>query len=850
MGLWFGSEWEIAVSAITRNGRIASLPRLLDRIDAEVVRRLRHVDGIGNGWWLESAGRFYRDASEGGHAHNEYASPECDHPDELLRQDLAADRMMAKLAERVAVDQRYKEVRVSKANVSLASGESWGSHENYEARKPVLPKPMMGWLASRILMTGSGGLDVTYPGIRFTLSPRAHFIKGQVNAQTQSGRGLHNIGKAAALGKWHRVHVIAGDGNRAPLSTWLRFASTALVVRMLDSGRYPSVELVDPVGAMHDFALDPQLKVPAMIKNGSFSGILAIQRTFLERARKKTQLFPEWAPRVLSEWQRVVDAFESAGGWRNLVGELDWPTKLALFEKVLARNGWTWERVGEINQKIEEAVEPAQAGLLERSRRRQWLFDSAYDEALRLAVHEYGREEIGRFVQLKKQLAALDARYMELGKDSLFEHVAAPLEELDAIAAGLPDDPLELPLPRAGRAKVRAELVREMGWVTEAEKTRDRGIRAHWTSFIAKGKILEMPEVAGVEDRTWRDVPESGHARPPGRRPPGRRSSGTIPECLETVRIACNTAQSGMDSGDYVRAANVLERSISAASSVTVLSNQRVWFWKNVARLYCRQQRADDLRPVLEYLKAIESYRLEWLWESSNAATWLGLAGQSSVSDLADEVRREMAIFENPRPSGIACWKAHLALWLNRQCRPSEAFQLLETTISAGEYDRTSESVKARIVTQFGEAERMIGSHEEAGRRFTLADMICRHADLKASMLDTVLTGQARLLAAQGDRQAASRILIESVLPEQRRRRMPSEVRTIVLLTRLSSAGDSPAKRAKARNALARKARRYSGFASCPRLAKIVDHWDLWCDGEADPDPPEGAEMNDQFWGV
>ena len=332
MSLWFGYEWEIAVSATRANGSTVEMERLLGQFDDVLVRNMRHVDGVEMGWWLESGGRFYRDGSDGGHAHNEYSSPECDHPDELLRHSIAADRMMVGLAELVRAKEKHKSVRVSKANVSYASGHSWGSHENYETEKPVPEQPMLTWLASRILMTGAGGLDVTYPGIRFTLSPRAHFIEEAVSNQTQHRRSLHNIGKADSHGRRHRTHVIAGDGNRSPLSTWLRFATTALAVRLLDLGRSPHPGLTDPVDALHRFALDPGFSATVPTLDGSDAGILDIQGSFLTTAMAESRGFPKWASRVLREWRRVLEILASPDGWRALVGQLDWPTKLALFE--------------------------------------------------------------------------------------------------------------------------------------------------------------------------------------------------------------------------------------------------------------------------------------------------------------------------------------------------------------------------------------------------------------------------------------------------------------------------------------------------------------------------------------
>ncbi len=33
-------------------------------------------------------------------------------------------------------------------------------------------------------------------------------------------------------------------------------------------------------------------------------------------------------------------------------------------------------------------------------------------------------------------------------------------------------------------------------------------------------------------------------------------------------------------------------------------------------------------------------------------------------------------------------------------------------------------------------------------------------------------------------------------------------------------------------------------------MTRILDHWPEWLRGEPDPNPPEAAEVLDEFWGV
>jgi hypothetical protein len=840
MSLWFGYEWEIAVSGTHKDGSVVAMPRLLDSFDAALVKHMRHVDAESIGWWLESGGKFYRDASESGASHNEYASPECSHPDELLCHSIAADRMLLGLADLVKNDGKLGEVRVSKANVSHAAVESWGSHENYEANKPVPNTPMLAWLASRILITGSGGLDVTYPGIRFTLSPRAHFIQEAVSNSTQWGRSLHNVGKATPYGTKHRVHVIAGDGSRSPLSTWLRFATTALVVRMIDMGRMPTVALMDPVSAIHEFAMDPRLAVSVLAENGSPSGIMNIQRSFLDCALTSVDVFPDWAPRVLAEWQRVIDILSLEDGWKKLVGQLDWPTKLAWFEKILDRKGWTWERIGEVNRLIDQtsnginAMSPETVMLSVRNQ------SPIQHEVLRLAAKEHDPELIREFVGLKQQLATVDARYMELGKESLFETFAVPVTVLPNSSSELPENPLELPMPATGRAKVRAELIREHGWVSTKQNSNRPPVHASWTHFIANEKRLVMPDVAGVDNPIWQDL-----EKPVVSHRPRSVDSGQAGIVLSAIARAGVT----IDSGDYHDGYSALTAVSGALESDGISRGTRASYWTNMVRLCCRQQMEPELSGALRHLGDVVD-RLEYLWDSCNSRTWLGLAGHHSVPALADVVKREMETCGSVRKSGSACWKSHMAIWLNRHGRPTEAMKLLQTAMSSGEYGYTSHSVKARIQSQFSEALRMLGDFKNSRKHLKEAEELCRRGGLEANLLDCVLTGWVRFHAEKGKRDLALRILNRSLMPGQHRLGTPNRMRSILLSYRILSKYTKDSDTLHVRDSIADQISRISGFASCPLFEKILHDWSAWCDGSPDPIPPENAEVTDTFWGV
>jgi hypothetical protein len=845
MSLWFGYEWEIAASAVHADGSAVEMGEVLDGYERMLVEHMKHVDGESNGWWLESGGRFYRDASEGGLAHNEYASPECENPDELLRQTVAAERMLLHLGDLLGKKEGYAKVMLSKSNVSHASAESWGAHENYEASRPVPNEAMLAWLATRFILSGSGGLDVTYPGIRFSLSPRVHFFSAAVNNCTQWTRGLHNVGKASPYGRRHRVHVIAGDGNRAALSTWLKFGCTALVVRMLDAGCYPSVQLADAVAAAKRFALDPNFEADALTNDGKPLGILDIQHKFLDAVVASVDQFPGWAQRVIEEWSRALECLENRGGWRFLSGRLDWPAKLDLFGRVLDRAGWTWERIAEVNARIDSA-----AGNLQQMSPKAIARHIETDQPFPVAVLRYMKRELEpdlfeEFHALRQQLSVVDARYMELGNDSLHARISQPFSGGDTGIWNEPADPLELPSPMSGRAGVRAAIIRTHGWKGALPPPELARTFASWTGFLCDGKHLPMFDVEDVPDTEWKVIPPEP--------PPMRRVRDFVPadsQYVTDVRNAIRTAEAAVDSGEYESGIAALDSVREIVASGQVYPTMTTSYWKHVVRIQARRQRESELDEAAATLESVDSNRIEALWDSCNARCHIGLAGHQSVSELLELVILEMNAPTHLRRSGVACWKSHMALWHNRNCRFPETLGLLEPTLVNGDYEDTSWSVQARILTQLAEARRMLGDLSAAHLHLNEAEMICRRHFLTANLWDLVMTGRVRLLAAQGRREVALKLLSEEILPAQRRLGMPGWLRSQLLIARLAPERHNRIGWMRVKKSLAFDVSYFSGYARCPLMTHILGHWTEWWKGEPDPNPPEAAEVMDEFWGV
>jgi hypothetical protein len=112
------------------------------------------------------------------------------------------------------------------------------------------------------------------------------------------------------------------------------------------------------------------------------------------------------------------------------------------------------------------------------------------------------------------------------------------------------------------------------------------------------------------------------------------------------------------------------------------------------------------------------------------------------------------------------------------------------------------------------------------------------------------MTGRARLLVAQRRREQARQLLAHEVMPAQRRLGMPGWLRSYILIARIAPEIQNRRRWLTARNPLARDANHFSGYARCPLMSRILDHWEEWCRGEPDPAPPVDADTADFFWGV
>jgi proteasome accessory factor A len=348
-----GLETEYGLVCVRADGSRALEPEAAAR---ELFRPVVAM-GRSSNVFLRNAARLYLDVG----SHPEYATAECDDWWELVAQDRAGDRIFAELAaradERLAADGQDARIHLLKNNVDSA-GNAFGSHENFLVDRrgefTRLPRYLLPFLVTRQIVTGAGGVvrpaaDGTGPGgggtadgaaaaAQFVFSRRSDHMWEAVSSATTRTRPIINT-RDEPHGdptRFRRLHVIVGDSTMSEVSTHLRFATTDLVLRAIESGRaLPELSLHDDIAAIRTVARDLTGTAPLPLAGGGTTTALEIQQRWLDHV---TGFADETEQEVLHTWQRALDAVRT-GDRSWAATHLDWAIKERLFGQVAERRG-------------------------------------------------------------------------------------------------------------------------------------------------------------------------------------------------------------------------------------------------------------------------------------------------------------------------------------------------------------------------------------------------------------------------------------------------------------------------------------------------------------------------------
>jgi proteasome accessory factor A len=371
-------------------------------------QQLTHLPGDGAGIFLDSGARFYLDVAD----HPEWCTAECTDPTDVVCQVRAGERHLREILKQVpgAV--------LLRGNVSYARPSSTcGTHESYShtCSRRHLRQVLRAHLLTRVIYTGSGGLNPFHPGIVLSLSPRClHFDRD--GSGLRAALGLTGRDEPLAKHPYQRAHIVLGESVSLNLPLWLRLATTSLLVTLTEAGVLtpevvPSVD--SPAAALRVIALDTSLTKPVR-SAGSRSTALQIQRAYLDLVERHTDhsSMPDWAPLACARWRAVLDTLEA--GANSAVECCEWALKHQVMRQHLGQCDLDWDRVERFNTVVEqaasrlgvapEAMDDLENHLRAGDRLPNWITTQA-------RRHGFHHAEVQRILELREELCEIDMSF-------------------------------------------------------------------------------------------------------------------------------------------------------------------------------------------------------------------------------------------------------------------------------------------------------------------------------------------------------------------------------------------------------------------------------------------------------
>lgn len=323
-----------------------------------------HDEPPGNGGFLTNAGRIYLDMG-----HLEYASPECHSLTDIVATDRAGDAILQKAIQDLGL---AEEVSLIKNNMDHETDATFGSHENYlvSRRFPFTRRglaPLVTFLVTRQIFTGSGRVGAASPQdawiqmdrlivpraaishsmmasqLPFQISQRADHIVNDFFEWVQQNRAIVNTRDEplADPNQYRRIHLLLGDSNMAEYATGLKLGTTGLVLQLIEDGKAPNeFEISEPVEALQEISQDQERRWIVQLQSGKTISAIDIQEQFLNAAQAHYKGQDEETDWVLEQWESVLH--DVRDNYEQLVGRVDWASKLWLLESFRESEGLEW----------------------------------------------------------------------------------------------------------------------------------------------------------------------------------------------------------------------------------------------------------------------------------------------------------------------------------------------------------------------------------------------------------------------------------------------------------------------------------------------------------------------------
>jgi proteasome accessory factor A len=817
--MYLGHETEYGIAAQGCDPGTASLQLL------QAAHSLPHLRVGGNGGvFLANGCRFYVDCS-----HPEIATAEVDNPFEAVTCLLAGDELLRQLATQVAPGDG--QLRLFKTNVCQHAQTTYAAHESYSHRcsPTTLPKHLLPFLASRIILTGAGGLSL-HPGIEFVLSPRVAFLTQDVGASSTSERGIfHTKDEPLAGPGWHRLHVLCGDGLCSHQSNLLRIGPTALIVALLDRGfrlKQPFTFADTAVQALQVFNSDPGLKVKAGLKDGRQVSALDIQREYLRFAEEHSDgTVPEWAGQVRRIWRATLDLLEHGPG--GAATALDWAIKHKLYVQHARRRGYSMEEISRWNRGLREKQPQPPAGELNQIlEARARLLSQPSPRRIAPVLPKAAADRLGLdpnrlagFLKLRAELCELEIRFSELGAKGLFNQLDARgllAHRLPQVTEQSIQQAVHNP-PAMGRARLRGRLVRQLA--SQPER-----YLCDWQSIfdLQETRKIDLSN-PGTEQADWA---------------PCDRSEMPNADLAGFDRVY-SRADAAFRQGDYNLAAALLS---SADGLVAALPRgvQQTWYELLAFSEARRGQGLKARRACRLLADLLGRDRFTVCATIVSTLRFCGLVPHPKINVWLNRGTRMLTDPNQAQPlneDNVISFTYHFARTLTVQGQLEKARLLIEPFFSNSDFLAQYPRMASRARCDFADTLRRLGARDIAREHLQQALDLHQGGGFEGDLADHSLAGMIKI----GDETEAREALAKALTIQQRLKLPMGWARSLCLGARRFP---DIAKNERTVSTLQRLGAKTPSLKSCRVFGRIMEKWSDWVSGAPHP------EIDDFYWGL
>ena len=377
----FGIETEFG--CMVRDDSVGTAEEIVEQVKEHIFRKQRMgvidlhcrdaaFEPSGAGGFLINGARLYIDVVG---SHEEYATPECRSPFDLVRHEKAGQRIL-----QAALDEMGLSETVSFHNNSVDhfGGHTFGCHENYlidgERFGQDAVDLLIPFLVTRQIFAGVGrvgghrinrhsldrnvmklgefeedylwisnfyGVEID-DTVDYQLSQRADHIVKTVSSRVRFNRAIINPkwDHHYNFSNYHRLHILYGEGNMSEYAALLKIGTTCLALELVEAGQAPYHAMMDPLGALRSISRDPKYRWLVRMEKGKTIGAVDVQRSYQAAAQRYLSGQDDHTDWLIDQWGQVLDALERDP--MELSDRLDWVAKKKMLQSFMAAENAGW----------------------------------------------------------------------------------------------------------------------------------------------------------------------------------------------------------------------------------------------------------------------------------------------------------------------------------------------------------------------------------------------------------------------------------------------------------------------------------------------------------------------------